>query len=69
MAYIDRINPDMAAGRFLFTEDGFVLKDPNAPQSDIPLKAKADKLISYLEKGGYEQDFITRMKRGYGMII
>ena len=28
MAYIDRINPDLAAGRFLFTEDGFVLKDP-----------------------------------------
>ena len=69
MAYIDRINPDLAAGRFLFTEDGFVLKDPTAPQSDIPLKEKADKLISYLEKGGYEQDFITRMKRGYDLII
>lgn len=69
MAYIDRINPDLTAGRFLFTEDGFVLKDPTAPQSDIPLKEKTDKLISYLEKGGYEQDFITRMKRGYDQII
>ena len=44
MAYIDRINPDLAAGRVLFTEDGFVLKDPTALQSDIPLKEKADKL-------------------------
>ena len=69
MAYIDRINPDLAAGRFLFTEDGFVLKDPTAPQSDIPLKKKAGKLISYLKKGGYEQDFITRMQRGYDQII
>ena len=32
MAYIDRINPNLAAGRFLFTEDGFVLKDPKNRQ-------------------------------------
>ena len=43
MAFIDKINPDIPEGRLLIRDGRYILKDPEAEVSSIPLKNKRDK--------------------------
>ena len=47
MAFIDKINPDVPEGRLLIRNGEFILKDPDAEVSKVPLDKKWDKLLKY----------------------
>ena len=47
MAFIDKINPDIPEGRLLIRNGEFILKDPDAEVSKVPLDKKWDKLLKY----------------------
>ena len=59
MAFIDKINPDVPEGRLLIRNGEFILKDPDAEVSKIPLVKKWDKLLKYIK----DQSFLSAKVR------
>ena len=53
MAFIDKINPDVPEGRLLIRNGDYVLKDPEAEVSSIPLDKKWERLLKYIKDKGY----------------
>ena len=49
MAFIDKINQDVPEGRLLIRNGDYVLKDPEAEVSSIPLDKKWERLLKYIK--------------------
>ena len=65
MSYLDRLNPDHPSGRLLYSGKKFILKDPSAPRSPIPLCQKAGHLFNYLQNNGFTATYVNCMKDMY----
>ena len=68
MAFIDKINPDIPEGRLLIRNGEFILKDPDAEVSKVPLDKKWDKLLKYIKAQGYSASEVDMMISAYGHI-
>ena len=68
MAFIDKINPDVPEGRLLIRNGEFILKDPDAEVSKIPLDKKWDKLLKYIKDQMYSDSEVDMMICAYGHI-
>ena len=68
MAFIDKINPDIPEGRLLIRNGKYVLKDPEAEVSSIPLNKKWEKLLKYIKDKGYSTKEIDRMISAYSLV-
>lgn len=68
MAFIDKINPDIPEGRLLIRDGRYILKDPEAEVSSIPLKNKWDKLLYYIKDKGYNAKEIDKMIHAYNLV-
>ncbi len=67
MAFIDKINPDVPEGRLLIRNGDYVLKDPEAEVSSIPLDKKWERLLKYIKDKGYSTKEIDRMISAYSL--
>lgn len=65
MSYLDRLNPDHPSGRLLYSGKKFLLKDPAAPKSPIPLCQKADNLFKYLLDNDFTETYTKCMRNMY----
>ena len=68
MAFIDKINPDVPEGRLLIRNGEFILKDPDAEVSKIPLDKKWDKLLKYIKDQMYSDSEVVMMICAYILI-
>ena len=68
MAFIDKINPDVPEGRLLIRNGDYVLKDPEAEVSSIPLDKKWERLLKYIKDKGYSTKEIDRMISAYSLV-
>ena len=68
MAFIDKINPDVPEGRLLIRNGEFILKDPDAEVSKIPLDKKWNKLLKYIKDQMYSVSEVDMMICAYGHI-
>ena len=68
MAFIDKINPDVPEGRLLIRNGDYVLKDPEAKVSSIPLDKKWERLLKYIKDKGYSTKEIDRMISAYSLV-
>lgn len=68
MAYIDKINPAMPEGRIIIRDGIIFLKDPDGPQSAIPLEEKWYQLIKYVRRLSYSPREIQRLEEAYELI-
>ena len=68
MAFIDKINPDVPEGRLLIRNGEYVLKDPEAEVSSIPLNKKWEKLLKYIKDKGYSTNEIDKMISAYSLV-
>ena len=68
MAFIDKINPDVPEGRLLIRNGEYVLKDPEAEVSSIPLNKKWKKLLKYIKDKGYSTNEIDKMISAYSLV-